>query len=433
MKQPKRPSEYPKARRNTVLPKINTDEDDGGEGADGDSRSGATETSIAVAHVPTRKRRHTVTVMAGLDEGQVFPIEGNEVWIGRGDDCTIVLTDRGVSRKHACVVRRDSGVYLKDNEAKNGTFVNNRRIAEQELQTGDEIQLGPNLCLLFSDITFGENVHSGKLARRTAREKLLADKIQRERVESIASMVAGVAHEINTPLGVANTANAMIAALAEEVRRDPTSEKIDELLADLRASTGLVSKNLERASQLVQTFKQLSTHELADERLPCDLRAIVDECVGDLKADLARRGINVRLTFKPEADEFPWLGFQKSLRQVILQLFENVFRHAYEDGSEGGTVDIRVVQGRAARAGSGYRLEFEDYGAGLPQEIVARMFEPFVTPRREKSGIGLGLAIVRNIVTNLLGGTIRCTSQRGTGTQFVIVLPREVPLDLNED
>jgi signal transduction histidine kinase len=193
-----------------------------------------------------------------------------------------------------------------------------------------------------------------------------------------------------------------------------------------------VSKNLERASQLVRTFKQLSAHELADARISCDLGAIISDCIEEVQPEIARRRITVRTAYRPEGADFPWLGFQRSMCNAIGQLFQNVLRHAYEEGHEGACVDIRLIKGRAARAGDGYRLEFQDYGVGLSPEILARMFEPFVTPRREKGGMGLGLAIVRNIVTNLLGGTIRCTSAPGQGTHFVIILPRAVPVDKTE-
>jgi signal transduction histidine kinase len=315
-----------------------------------------------------------------------------------------------------------------DNEAKNGTFVNNRRIEEHELQGGDEIQLGPTLCLVFADARWGKAGGTDKMAQRAAREKLSADRFQRERVASLASMVAGIAHEINTPLGVASTANAMIATLAEEVRRDPTSEKLDELLADLRMSTGLVGRNLERVSQLVQTFKQLSAYEFSEDRVECDLRALIDECVADLQGDMTQGRLTVRSSFQPDGEAFPWVGFPKSVLQVLIQLFQNVLRHAYPEGGVGGSIDIRLIKGRAARAGDGYRLELQDYGAGLPDEILARLFEPFVTSRRQKGGMGLGLAIVRNVVTHVLGGTIRCASERGKGTHFVILLPREAPI-----
>lgn len=385
---------------------------------DGDARG--TDTDVAAA----APNRLTLTILAGQDEGRVFPIEGDEVWVGRGDDCQIVLADKDVSRRHACVIREGARLLLKDNGTKNGTFVNNRRVVEHELEPDDEIRLGPTLCLVFSD---AQRVSRARSGARALRERFLADKTQSDKADAIATVVAGVAHEINTPLGVASTAAALIEALAEEVRRDPTSEKIGELLADLSASTGLMTKNLERASRLVNTFKKLSTSELGDERLPCELRTLIDECVGALRVDLALRQIVVRTTFHPDGAEFPWLGFRKSLTEVLVHIVRNAIHYAYDD--DGGRVEIRLqAEGATCAGASRYRLEIEDFGAGLSEEILARMFEPFAAAPSGNRGIGVGLAIVRNIVTNLLAGTIICTSERGKGTRFVIDIPCEVPL-----
>jgi signal transduction histidine kinase len=405
MTSPKAPPKPGAGAGTSVLPKINAEDEPGA-----DSRSGSTDTNVLIANMPGMVRE-TLIVVTGADQGRVFHLDTEETWIGRGEDCTIVLSDKGVSRRHAVVRRKDGVVYVRDNEAKNGTLVNNRRIAEHELQPGDEIQLGPTACLVFS--------HADKIGMaQSARERVLAEQMQTARVESIASMVAGVAHEINGPLGVANTANAMIAALAEEVRKSPSSERLEELLADLQASTGLVNKNLARASELVRNFKLLSAREPFDERMRCDLGAILLEAIDAL---LATGDLKINTEFR--GDKFPWVGFQSGITRVLNGLAQNAFLHAY-DGKPGGVVDVRLRESRGS-----YRVEFEDYGAGVPTPIVPRLFEPFVTSGLEKRGTGLGLAIVHNIVTNVLGGAISFTSQRGKGTRFVISLPLAVPQD----
>jgi signal transduction histidine kinase len=104
-----------------------------------------------------------------------------------------------------------------------------------------------------------------------------------------------------------------------------------------------------------------------------------------------------------------------------MNMIQNVMRYAYPGGS-GGKLDIRITE-----VPTGYRLEFEDYGAGIAAEVEKNMFEPFVTSARGKGGTGLGLAISHNIVTNLLRGAIKVQSQRGSGTKFTIEVPRVVP------
>lgn len=257
------------------------------------------------------------------------------------------------------------------------------------------------------------------LQQRVAREKLLNERMYVERIESIANMVTAVAHEINTPLGIAMTANGMLVTLAEQIVKAPKGDELDELVADLSESTKLLSNNLERASRLVRSFKQLSASQLSDERTSCDMAAVINDCLEAMKIETARRNIAV-VTSWGVNDTFPWLGFAGHLSQVIINLIQNVVRYAYKAGST-GKVDLRLTS-----TGDQYRLEFEDYGAGVSPVIFPRMFEPFVTSARGQGGTGLGLAISHNIVTNLLHGQIVATTREGAGTKFVITVPKVV-------
>jgi signal transduction histidine kinase len=270
------------------------------------------------------------------------------------------------------------------------------------------------VCLVFSHEKIG--------AQRAARDRAIAARLQHEKVVSIRSMVAGVAHEINTPLGVANAATAMIESLAEEVRKNPSSERLEELLADLKASTGLVSKNLERASNLIRTFKQLSFKDAVDERAECDLGDIAHEVVVLTQDEAHAHKVTVELGWS-EDSHFPWLGFQAAMTRVLAQLVQNAIIHGYP-GEAGGPVNIRITRRR-----KGYHIEVEDNGVGMEPSILARVFEPFVVAGRDKGGTGLGLAIVHNLVTNVFGGSISFTSQRGKGTRFVLKVPVEVTAD----
>jgi signal transduction histidine kinase len=123
----------------------------------------------------------------------------------------------------------------------------------------------------------------------------------------------------------------------------------------------------------------------------------------------------------PEDAHVPWVGFPGHLSQVIMNLIQNALRYAYKPDAP-GRVEIRISD-----TGDNYRIEFEDFGAGVPPEILPRIFEPFVTSGREFGGTGLGLAISQNIMTNLLKGQISCTTEVGKGTKFVLVVPHVVP------
>jgi signal transduction histidine kinase len=361
-------------------------------------------------------RRETLTVLAGLDVNRVYPVHTRATWIGRGESCNLRLRDRGVSRRHACIAHVGRSLVLRDNRAKNGTYVNGRRVEDHALKPGDEIQIGPNVSLLFSH---GAGAAERLAQQQAAREQLVNQQMYAGRLESIANIVTGFAHEINTPLGVANTANALIANLVDEVRQADGPER-DALLGELKHSAALMGRNLDRATCIVRSFKQLSSRQLRDEYVECDLAEVVDECIATMSADLERRRITVDRVWDRRA-KFPWGGCPGHLSQVLIGLVQNTLRYAYTE-SEEGRVEISL-----SPDGDLYRLEFKDFGAGVDKEILPGIFEPFVTSGREGGAAGLGLAIAHNIVINILSGEISCESERGEGTTFRIELPRSCP------
>jgi signal transduction histidine kinase/CheY-like chemotaxis protein len=258
-----------------------------------------------------------------------------------------------------------------------------------------------------------------RLQERYARERMLREKMYFERVQGIATMVTGVAHELNTPLGVANTANSMVTGLAKTLMQlPPGSPDTKEVVKDLDETCGLLTKNLARAQTLIKSFKQLSASQLSDQKGECDIAEVVRDCVESMTPEVKKHQIAVKVT-APTDKRLSWNGYPSHLSQVVMNMIQNVIRYAYPNG--GGTMDIRVHE-----LATGFRVEFEDYGAGVSAEVLNNIFEPFVTSARGKGGTGLGLAIVHNIVTNLLDGTIKVTTTKGSGTKFTVEVPREV-------
>ena len=258
------------------------------------------------------------------------------------------------------------------------------------------------------------------LQERYAKERLLREKMYFERMQSIAKMVTGVAHELNTPLGVANTANSMLASLARDfVKLPPGSADGPVLAKDIEESCALMTRNLARTQTLIKSFKQLSASQLSDQRGKHDIVEVVRDCVESTIPETKKH--HIAITVHAPDKSLIWDGYPSHLSQVVLNMIQNVIRYAYPTGG-GGKMDIRISEEAAV-----YRLEFEDYGAGIAPEVVKSIFEPFVTSARGKGGTGLGLAISHNIVTNLLKGAIKWQSQRGSGTKFIIDVPRVVP------
>jgi signal transduction histidine kinase len=373
-----------------AVPRINHEDDGIG------TNTTTTHTSTAISPEVDARRTEILTVVSGPEEGRVYRLKLGENWIGRSEDCDIVILAKGVSRRHACITLARSHVVLRDNSAKNGTSVDDRRVSEHQLRPGEEIQLGSNASLLYS--------HARDLERH-----------ERRKAQSIASMVAGVAHQLNTPMGAANTANALIESLADELRAAPVSERVAELLGDLRQSAGLVSKNLERTNEVVRTFKQLSAREIVDDRQECDLAEIVTDCVDTVRKSIKQQDISIATHWASGA-KFPWVGLPTSMYKVVEHLLQNSLRYGYGEGRR-GVVDIRLKSAKGR-----YRLEVEDYGVGVAPEVLARMFEPFVTSDMGKA-VGLGLAVVQTIVTTVFGGTITCNSTEGKGTRFIMIFP----------
>jgi signal transduction histidine kinase/CheY-like chemotaxis protein len=265
-----------------------------------------------------------------------------------------------------------------------------------------------------------------RLRERLAKEQLLRDQMYYERMESIATMVTGVAHELNTPLGVARTANSMVTELVTNLLQSPPEddEEREELQDDLEDACNLMTKNLERAQRLIQSFKKLSASQLSDEQMDADLENIVRDCLETMRPDLKKKGIIS--TVHPQEDvKFAWNGYPGHLSQVIINLIQNTVRYAYPDIQE-GKIDVFL---RENKNKGGYRIEFVDYGKGVARHILPRLFDAFVTSGRNQGGTGLGLAIVHNIVVNLLGGNISCESELGEGTRFLIDLPKTVDVE----
>ena len=253
-----------------------------------------------------------------------------------------------------------------------------------------------------------------RLAQRT-----LAAEMEAERQRGLTQMVAGVAHEINTPLGVAGTAASIIARELDRLAPLANDRAAQSAVADMREALGLLEGNLQRAHRLVQTFKQLSVSQVADVLEPFDLPEALTETLHLGGLGWQRRGLAVAFTHALPPEARRWLGYRGLLAQIVLNLLSNVERYAYPDGA-GGRAEVTL----ALEGDDTYLLTVRDFGRGMPPEHVERAFEPFFTTGRARGGTGLGLAIVYNLVTTALKGRIALTSTQGAGTTVEVRFPR---------
>jgi signal transduction histidine kinase len=264
-----------------------------------------------------------------------------------------------------------------------------------------------------------ERLHSEWLAKKMVRAEM---EIQRHR--SIAEMVAGVAHEINTPLGIVNTAASFLSErLTPQFQAGLAADETTRATLDeIREACRLIEANIARANQLIRSFKSLSVSQITDARETVDLRRLVREIVDLFRISARRSGIQIEIRDRlPPEDGAQWDGYPGYFSQVLLNLLSNVERYAYP-GGRGGLVEIDFECESAA--GDWFRLTVRDFGRGIAPDHLPRLFEPFFTTGRAQGGTGLGLAIVHNLVTAALRGSIAVESKLGHGTCVVLRLRR---------
>lgn len=255
--------------------------------------------------------------------------------------------------------------------------------------------------------------------------KTQAELIQAEKLASLGQLVAGVAHEINTPVGVALTT---ATQMGEEARSFAGEARGDSLRRSrllgftdrMTEGANLLFSNLTRAADLVQSFKQVAVDQVSGERRQFDLRSWMTELVTSLRPLLRKRGVEVEIDCPDGLEVETYPG---ALGQVVTNLVVNAALHAYDEG-QAGIVSITVRAPRPAR----FTLVVADNGRGIAREHIGRIFDPFFTTARQRGSTGLGLHIVYNLVVQTLRGRIDVWSEPDRGTRYTIDLPTPTPL-----
>lgn len=247
--------------------------------------------------------------------------------------------------------------------------------------------------------------------------------IQSERLAALGRLVAGVAHELNTPIGNGRMAITTLIdrfarfedGLAEGLRRSD----FDHFLDTVRTSTRIAEGNLKRASEMIGSFKQVAADRAGSRRRRFHLREVVDEVLLTLSPSLRSRPIDIEIDIP---DELLMESYPGELGQVLTNMVENAVLHAF-DGRERGTIDISARIGAPDRV----QIRLRDDGVGMPPEIARQAFDPFFTTRLGQGGSGLGLFIAHNTVTNVLGGSVGLDTAVGAGTTFELSVPLVAP------
>lgn len=247
--------------------------------------------------------------------------------------------------------------------------------------------------------------------------------VQAEKLASLGSLVVGIAHEINTPLGIAMTCVTHLADTTARLRQmfeadDIGIDDFERYLTGATDATDLIVANCERAGNLIQSFKQVAVDRSSEKRRSFDLALAIRDTVLSLGPKLQREGHRVTVDCPAglAVDSYPG-----ALSQVLGNLVSNSLIHGYDPGVS-GLLAIVVDQPEPGQL----RLVYRDDGKGIAPEHLGQIFDPFFTTRRGSGGAGLGLHIVYNLVTGPLQGRIAAASEAGGGAAFTLSFPQAV-------
>lgn len=246
--------------------------------------------------------------------------------------------------------------------------------------------------------------------------------IESEKLASLGRLVAGFAHEINTPIGVAVGASSVALESSRKLQPLLLQDEVDE--AVLRAHLGeideacrLVFSNLSRAADLVGRFKRTSVDQVRGAARLYDLRETLTDVVASLHDVVKRTPVKIRIDC---AESINLYGYPGALGQIITNLVINSLHHGFANGTQAGEIELT-----GARDGDAIVIAIRDNGKGMDAPTLSRIFEPFFTTARDSGGTGLGLFVCHNLATAELKGSLRCDSEPGRGTRFVLRYPAQ--------
>ncbi|WP_414643825.1 sensor histidine kinase [Bradyrhizobium sp.] len=263
-----------------------------------------------------------------------------------------------------------------------------------------------------------EKAESALLELNAAQQNL----IDAERLAALGGLVAGVAHEVNNPIGISLTVASSFARRGEIFETELRSNgqlrrsQLEEFVRNSRDAAQQLVANLHRAAELIQSFKQVAVDRSHAERRQFNLSEATDQIIASLRPVLKRAPIGLSVDV-PEGLIID--GYPGSYGQILTNLFLNAVNHAFVDGRS-GNISISA----RARGQDDVEINFADDGAGMSPDVQRQAFDPFFTTRRNEGGTGLGLHIVYNLVTQQLGGRMMLESRLGQGTTFRIIMPR---------
>jgi signal transduction histidine kinase len=251
-------------------------------------------------------------------------------------------------------------------------------------------------------------------AAMAALQQAQSELVRQEKLASLGRLVAGVAHEINTPLGICVTATSHLVQELKLTREElaagqMTEDSLQQFFGIVDQSLQIMTTNTQRAAALVRSFKQVAVDQSSDDMRSFNLKAYLSEVLLSLQPKLKGRPVKVEIDCAPDIvlDSFPG-----ALSQIVTNMVMNSLVHGFER-EQAGQIVIR-----AALEGQTVVLDYGDDGAGMDLDTLGKLFDPFFTTKRGSGGSGLGAHILYNLVTGPLGGTVRVESAPGRGLRY---------------
>lgn len=278
-----------------------------------------------------------------------------------------------------------------------------------------------------------EKVNMRTLALKDANQELLStleklhqyqgQLVENEKMASLGDMVAGVAHEVNTPIGLGVTASTLLHDRLNGIRelfdeKKLTASQLEKFLNDGDENLSIIYRNLNRAAELISSFKQVAVDQSTDSNRKFNVNQLLSEVIISLQPKLKhhQHEIKVECSESLELESKPG-----PINQILINLIMNSVIHGFEN-IEKGEINISMNTDESGLC----HLTYTDNGKGVSDSLRRKIFDPFVTTKRGSGGSGLGMHLVYNLVSQALGGTIQIESSEGNGVQFNIEFPVEI-------
>lgn len=266
-----------------------------------------------------------------------------------------------------------------------------------------------------SERKYRESLHKNLESLKNAQDQL----VEAEKMSALGGLVAGVAHEVNTPLGISITAASIfknkIKKLEKSIKENTLSKTdLESFVHDLSDADDILIKNLDRAALLIKNFKKISVDQSSEEVREFELNSYIEEVISTFRSELRQNEVTLELNLHPKPIQMH--SYPGDIAQMIINLLQNSIVHAFEETDDKHITLTTQVEGDKVI------LLCCDNGKGIHEDVEGKIFEPFVTTKRNKGGTGLGLNITYNIVTQTLGGSIKLDTEYTQGARFIITL-----------